>query len=141
MKEVLLKALEFYGTKEIVGKQHNPIILKFFQEIGKSWVKDDETSWCSAFVNYCAKVCGFEYSGELTARSWLKIGKEVKIPQVGDIVILWRDSPNSWKGHVGFYIGDAGSNIYVYGGNQSNQAKISLYPKSQILKFIQLNKI
>jgi hypothetical protein len=46
-------ACKHYGLKEIRGEEHNPVILKFFKEIGHSWVQDDETAWCAAFVNYC----------------------------------------------------------------------------------------
>ena len=51
-QEMFLKAMSFYGLKEVPGKEHNPKILEFFEDIGHEWVKDDETSWCSAFINY-----------------------------------------------------------------------------------------
>lgn len=75
--KLLQIALSQYGVAEIPGKNHNPEVLKYFTEIGHSWVKDDETSWCSAFMNWVAMKAGAERSGKLDARSWLAVG-EVK---------------------------------------------------------------
>ena len=68
-------ALTQIGIAEIPGKQHNPAILKYFKEIGHEWVDNDETAWCSAFVNWCCKMTGYEYTGKLNARSWLDLRK------------------------------------------------------------------
>jgi uncharacterized protein (TIGR02594 family) len=127
-------ALSQYGIAEHSDSQ-NPEILKYFQSIGYDWVKEDETAWCSAFVNWVAKVCGHKYSGKLNARSWLDVGTPVEFPILGDVVILWRESPNSWKGHVGFYINETGNNYWILGGNQMNSVRISQYPKNRILGF------
>ena len=129
-------ALSQYGVKEISGGQDNPIILEYFNSIGFDGAKlKDETSWCSAFVNWCCKVSGKEFSGKLDARSWLKIGQEIEDPELGDIVIYWRESPDSWKGHVGFYITERNGWIYTLGGNQSNQVNISVYQKTRLLGY------
>ncbi len=129
-------AFSEYGIKEFSGQKDNPEVLKYFDEIGfdGSQLKD-ETAWCSAFLNYCRKKSGYSYSGKLNARSWLDIGQKVDEPQMGDIVIFWRQSPDSWKGHVGFYITERHGWTYVLGGNQNNQVKISAYPSSRILGY------
>ena len=134
-------AMDFYGIKEVPGEDNNPQIMQFFHEIGFSWVQGDETAWCSAFINYLAKVNGYEYSGKLDARSWLKVGEKMTLPTVGDIVVFWRDNPNSWKGHVGLFIRDDGNRIYTLGGNQSNMVRISAYQKDRVLEYRMLNKI
>jgi uncharacterized protein (TIGR02594 family) len=128
-------ALSQIGIKEIVGKKHNKEVLKYFSEIGHGWVKDDETAWCSAFVNWVCKKAGLDYSGKLNARSWLDIGENVTEPKLGDIVVFWRDKPDSWKGHVAFFIRETPNWIYVLGGNQNNQVKISAYPKKRLLEY------
>jgi hypothetical protein len=56
----------------------------------------------------------------------------------GDIVVFWRESIKSWKGHVGFYIREKDGWIYTLGGNQANQVKISAYPKSRVLSYRRL---
>ncbi|MDB0603185.1 TIGR02594 family protein [Tenacibaculum maritimum] len=136
--KLISKASSQFGIKEIVGNTHNKEVLKYFQEIGHSWVKDDETAWCSAFVNWVAKQVGANYTGKLNARSWLKIGKKVDVPQIGDVVVFWRQSPTSWKGHVAFFIRETTDLIYVLGGNQQNQVKITAYPKNRLLEYRRL---
>ena len=129
-------ALGEYGIKEISGKQDNPEVLKYFDEIGFDGAElKDETAWCSAFLNYCCKKANEPYTGKLNARSWLKIGKEVHNPIPGDKVVFWRGSPDSWKGHVAYYISELNGWTYVLGGNQSNQVKISAYPTSRVLSY------
>jgi len=141
MREILIEMLKNYGLKEIVGSEHNPHILAMFAEIGYDWVKDDETAWCSAALNYFCKKLGYERSGKLDARSWLKLPVKVLKPNVGDIVVLWRESPDSWKGHVGLFINWDEKNIWVLGGNQSNMISISAYSRDRILGFRQAKKI
>lgn len=129
-------ALTQYGIKEITGKQDNPEVLKYFNEIGfNGSVLKDETSWCSAFANWVALKAKVERTNKLNARSWLHVGLEVTAPEMGDVVIFWRESKESWKGHVGFFIRATENWIYVLGGNQSNQVKISAYPKNRLLAY------
>lgn len=133
-------ALSQYGVKEIPGEKDNPVIVNYFNEIGQKWVKDDETAWCSAFVNYCCKKTGYPMSGELNARSWLEVGKEASTPKLGDIVVFWRTNRDSWKGHVGFYIGENDYYIFVLGGNQDNMVCVAEYPKYRLLQYRRLEK-
>ena len=132
---VLNIALSQFGIKEIVGSRHNKEVLKYFKEIGFDWVQDDETAWCSAFANWVAKKAGADHSGKLNARSWLTVGDAVESPELGNIVVLWRVKPSSWKGHVGFFIRETENLIYILGGNQQNQVKITAYPKSRLLEY------
>lgn len=141
MNDLIVKALGQYGIIEFPGKEDNPEILKYFNIIGQSWVKSDEMSWCAVYVSWCAKVCGYEHSVELDARSWLKVGEPVLDVKIGDIVIYWREAKNSWKGHVGFPIRTEGNVIWTLGGNQSNMVKISPYPETRVLGFRRLKKI
>jgi uncharacterized protein (TIGR02594 family) len=139
-KDLILRLLSQYGVKEMVGNKHNPTILEYFRVAGHSWVKDDETSWCSALIIWAAISEGYEHSKLLNARSWLEIGLKVIEPQMGDIVVFWRISKNSPYGHVAMYIYEDEEYVYVLGGNQSNMVKISAYPKSQVLGYRRLNK-
>ena len=141
MQDLLLEMLKHYGMKEIFGATHNPEIVNMFKEIGYDQIKDDETAWCSAAMNYFAKKTGYEYTGKLDARSWLKMPIMVLKPTMGDIVVLSRGNANSWQGHVGLYISSDINDIYVLGGNQNNMINISPYPRSRILGFRQLKKI
>ncbi len=136
-------ALSQFGVTETLGEQHNKIILNYFQEIGQQWVTTDETAWCAAFANWVALKANKERSNALTARSWLKVGLETQLPVVGDIVVFWRESKQSWKGHVGFFIGYSQDKKYIYclGGNQNNQVNIKAYPSYRLLGFRKLENL
>ncbi|CAL2085172.1 TIGR02594 family protein [Tenacibaculum sp. 190524A02b] len=139
MNKILEIALSQIGIKEQAGEQDNPEVLKYFDEIGFNGRKlHDETAWCSAFANWVAKTAGMQFTGKLNARSWLKVGREVTSPQMGDVVVLWRESPNSWKGHVGFFIRKTNRHIYILGGNQRNSVCIIAYPINRLLQFRRL---
>lgn len=141
MDSVINIALKEYGVKEYAGSVHNnPKILKYFEYIGHSWVKNDETAWCSAFVNYVCKKAGYQYSTKLNARSWLTVGSPVDVPRVGDVVVLWREKPDSWKGHVGFFVNADKDKIYILGGNQNNRVCIAAYPKNRLLSYRSIPK-
>lgn len=140
---MVLSALENYLVTEIPGlSNNNPEIIRFFTEIGQRWVHTDETAWCSAFINYLAKINNIEMSGKLNARSWLRVGEDIFEPEVGDIVVFWREHPvNSWKGHVGLFIAQEDDFIHCLGGNQSNQVNITKYPEHRVLGFRRLHYV
>ena len=133
-------ATQYIGLQEIKGEENNPIIMQMFKDIGHSWVKDDEMSWCSTFINWIAFQVGCEMSGALDARSWLGVGKITYNPKHGDVVVFWRESIDSWKGHVGLFAGyDKFKNILVLGGNQNNEGNVSTYLSSRVLGFRELS--
>ena len=140
MSHLLKLAFSQLGEKEISGPEDNPTIVGYAQESGFSWVNDDETPWCSIFVSWVALKCKLKRSEKANARSWLRIGTNTSIPEPGDVVVFWRESPESWKGHVGFFTGfskDA-SRVYCLGGNQGNQVSVSAYPADTVLGFRKL---
>ena len=140
MRSLLEIAHSQYGVTEKKGKLHNPTIVNYFKEIGHTWVSNDETAWCSAFMNWIALKAGKKKSGKLNARSWLTVGRKVTKPIQGDVVVLWRDQKRSWKGHVGLFINysEDKKHIYVLGGNQNNQVNIKRYPAYRLLGFRRL---
>ena len=140
--DILKIALSQYGIIEIPSKEKNsPDIMRYFNDIGHKWVKDDETAWCSAFINWVALKAGCEKSDKLDARSWLKVGEVTLEPEPGDIVIFWRVKPDSWKGHVSIYINKINDAIYCLGGNQGNMVQVSSYPAGRLLGYRKLKKI
>src|SRR5574343_407883 len=122
---LVIYALSLYGTKGIQGNNHNKDILSFFNKSGHIEIKDDETPWCSAFLNAVCNDLNLPKTGLLNARSWLNVGKSVVSPSIGNIVIFWRESPTSWKGHVAIYIKEDSDYIWCLGGNQNNEVNIS----------------
>lgn len=126
-------ALREFGTKAISGAINNPDVVKYFNEVGASWVKDDETAWCAAFVNWCLMNAKLKFSSKLNARSFLTYGVETSAPQLGDIVVLWRISRDGPYGHVGFFVTQTHDRVYLLAGNQSNAVNITDYDKSFVL--------
>jgi uncharacterized protein (TIGR02594 family) len=98
--------------------------------MGHAEIHDDETAWCSLAINIMAKECGLEYTDKLDARSWMTMGKSITNPEIGHIVVFWREKKLGWKGHVGLFAGfNKDKNwIFVLGGNQANQIGIKAYP-------------
>jgi len=136
IREAVYKiAEEYVGLKEYPGARHNPQVVEFFAKSGHGWVQDDETPWCAAFVGACMAQGGFRGTGKLNARSYMHWGKETQDPEKGDVVVLWREDPSSWKGHVGFYAGEKGEQVLILGGNQGNKVSRKYYPKSRVLGY------
>jgi uncharacterized protein (TIGR02594 family) len=140
MESLLKIAFNELGTEEIPGEEHNPEILKYASETGIQGITTDEIPWCSTFVNWVAWKCGLQYSGKPNARSWLNVGTRVILPEPGDIVIFWRESPQSWKGHVGFFLGLSPdkTRVYCLGGNQGNRVSVSAYRLNTVLSYQRL---
>jgi len=112
----------------------NPRVDAYFDDVGYPSMTD-ETAWCAAFVGAMLKRCGYPHTGKLTARSYLDWGKPVDLSKAepGDIVVLWRGSPPSWQGHVGFYDRQADGNVYLLGGNQRDMVNVSGYSIDRVL--------
>jgi len=133
---------QYIGMQEIAGAEDNPVILQMFKDIGHSWVKSEDTAWCSCFINWLAWMVKAEMSGKLDARSWLKVGKSVSNPRIGDVVVYWRESITSWKGHVGLFMGyTRDGHIYTLGGNQGNEVDVTVYDNKRLLDFKRLSYI
>lgn len=130
----LLEALKLDGLKEVPGSGHNPEIVKLFADAGAPQVKDDETAWCAAFVGACLRRSGYLSTGALTARSYLKFGKEVSDPQRGDIAVFSRGN-SAWQGHVGFVVKANQNYVWLLGGNQDNAVNVTRYGRGNLLGF------
>lgn len=136
--DLVLLALQYYGTTAVPGDRSNPLILGFFQLAKHIEVKDDDIPWCSAFMNAICKQVGAPTTDSLMARSWLEKGQYIKEGQFGDVVIFWRDKVDGWSGHVGLVIANIGKYLWVLGGNQSNMVKIEMYSKEKVLGYRRL---
>jgi len=129
-------AEEEIGVHEYEGDPDNPKIIEYHSTTTYG-AKDDEVAWCSAFVNWCMKKAGIRRTGSASARSWLNWGEMLSEPRKGCVVVLWRNNPDSWQGHVGFYVGESAnsSDIDVLGGNQNDSVNVSAYPKTRVLGY------
>jgi len=136
-RTVLSIAIEEIYTQEIPGEDSNQRILQYARDLGiKDYVNDNQ-SWCALWVNWVLWKAGARYLKTLVARQMAHLPFHIHEDDViaGDVVILWRESIQSWQGHVGFFVNKNESNgtIRLIGGNQNNMVKISEYSKDRIL--------
>ena len=139
MSSPLLIALGEYGNTSVNGSVNNPNVLKYFSEIGHSWVKDDDTPWCAAFLSWVLLRANRGSPKTLLARKFLEYGQPTTIPETGDIVVLWRIKKEGPYGHCGLFIKETAKGIFVLGGNESGMVRISEYPKYQLLGYRKIN--
>ena len=139
---LIQQAVLFYGLREAPGNLNDKNIMMFFRESGNRSATADEDAWCSVFLSYCAKKAGASYTKKATAKSWLNVGERVAEPVAGDIVIFWREDPDSWKGHVAIYLGKdaATGKIVCLGGNQDDEVNIRMYDSNYVLGYRRIIK-
>jgi uncharacterized protein (TIGR02594 family) len=70
-------------------------------------------------------------SNPLWALNWRNFGKPVASPELGDVMVKFRNG----GGHVTLYVGEDGEHYYGLGGNQNDQVCISKFPKHQMISF------
>ena len=145
MKKIEITAYQiaerFLGLKEVKGAVDNPQILAMLK-LDNQWPQNDETPWCSAFVNYVAWLLRLPRSKDLRARSWINTGiqGDLSKAEVGfDIVVLTRAGDKSGPevinapGHVGFFAGRNKDSVLVLGGNQGDQVSVLGFDPGRVL--------
>ncbi len=122
-------ALSQIGTAEFAGsKRNNPSIIAYHATTGG--FKDDETPWCSSFVNWSLKQSGNQGTNSARALSFANFGIKLSKPAYGSIAIV---SYGGGKGHVGFVAGtNSTGRIVLLGGNQSDMVKFSAFKMHMI---------
>jgi uncharacterized protein (TIGR02594 family) len=128
------EARRLMGTKEVQGSGSNPIILQWASSLGIPYGGDD-IPWCGLFVAHCI---GATLPTEalptnpLGARNWIKLGNSCR-PVEGAVMVFWRESKASGKGHVGFYIGEDDDAYLILGGNQSDKVGKARVAKDRLI--------
>lgn len=128
------EARRLIGTREKPGPGSNPVIEDWAETLDIPY-RSDDIPWCGLFVAHCIGSTLLNEnlpSNPLGARAWSRFGKACE-PSKGSILVFWRESMASGKGHVGFYAGEDEKGFYVLGGNQSDAVNIKRLPKSQFL--------
>ncbi|ACH37802.2 MAG: hypothetical protein ACD_55C00083G0002 [uncultured bacterium] len=121
------------GQKEIAGPEDNPRILSYHATTTLK-ATDDETPWCSSFVNWCLMQVGIKGTNSAAAKSWLHWGRPSG-PVPGAVVVVCSskrtDRSFSTSGaHVGFLIEETATDFRLLGGNQGNKVQESRFPKA-----------
>ncbi|MDW5441485.1 TIGR02594 family protein [Polaromonas sp. SM01] len=122
------------GVRSFAPGQSNPRITAYHAHTNIRGY-DDKASWCSSFVNWSLIQVGVTGTGSALARSWLDWGEPLEQPVTGCIVVLSREDPGSWKGHVGFFLRIADDQVVLLGGNQLEQVREHGYPLASVLGY------
>ena len=124
------------GEKEIPGAEDNPRILEYLAAcpgLPDAMADNEDTPWCSAYVNWVFAQLEMRRTGRANARSWSQWGSGMTKFSVGAVVVLSRGR-NPAKGHVGFYVGeDQTGAILLLAGNQGNSVSIAQKQKDQVV--------
>ncbi|MCW7539000.1 TIGR02594 family protein [Aquabacterium sp. A7-Y] len=116
--------------------QHTARIAEYHQTTTLK-ATDDETAWCSSFVNWVVMQAGGTGTNSAAAKSWLTWGTPVSQPTPGTIVVLKKKtggyssatgSTSGW--HVAFFVSKTPTHITLLGGNQSDRVKTSSFSLS-----------
>lgn len=131
-------ALSELGTREIAGPQDNPKIVKYFDDVGRPDIKNDETAWCAAAQGSWLVRSGYPLPNVnsglmLLARSYTDYGKPCE-PKVGAIGV-WPRGTQGWQGHVGTVVRVNAATVHIIAGNQNNSVSIAIYPIKTALAF------
>jgi len=128
--EWMAEARSYIGEREIKGRQHNPLILRWWTLIHAGF-SDDETPWCAAFVGGILENHGIKSSRSAAARSYLTWGRVLDRPIPGCIAVLERGPRN---GHVGFVTGiTRDGRIVLIGGNQGDEVSEAPFEMGRVL--------
>lgn len=126
------------GVAEVPGAGDNPRIVEYLEStsLGSPENENDETPWCSAFVNWCMEQAGIEGTRSAWARSWLNWGREpesdVEAEWKGCVVILERGAN---FGHVGFLDDWDDYRVKLLGGNQADRVSYAWFPVERVLGY------
>ena len=96
---------------------------------------DDKVNWCSSFVHWSLGQAGIRGTGSALARSWLEWGQSLPAPVPGCVVVLWREDPSSWKGHVGYYLHHDAQHIHLFVGDQLESVREHTNPVDTVLGY------
>jgi uncharacterized protein (TIGR02594 family) len=122
-----------------IGEKPGPVsherIAKAFGLVGLKGSDDGKVSWCSAMCALWLHESGQSIKGVTgAARSWLNWGSKCD-PKQGCVVVLWRNDPNSWQGHVGLLVRVSDTHVYLLGGNQSDRVSVASFPLDRVLGY------
>jgi hypothetical protein len=111
-----------------------PDTANYLAQIGQNYI-----SWSALAVAYCMAAAGikppFDAQNQtksfLWAAAWLDFGTPVDTPELGDVLLF---DFGGGSRHLALFDGFASDGNYISrGGNQSNQVKAAIFPKSSVI--------
>ena len=126
----LIIARQELGVSEISGSRHNRRVVEYHQTTTLR-ATDDETPWCSSFVNWCIIKAGLKGTNSAAAISWASWGIAVPLTQgkPGDVAVFTRTGGN----HVGFYLKHDANALTILGGNQGDEVNIATFSRARVM--------
>ncbi|HEY4246667.1 MAG TPA: TIGR02594 family protein [Lacunisphaera sp.] len=122
------------GVKSFPAGTSNPRIEEYHRSISNcKW--SDKIPWCSSFLHWSMSEAGLDGTGSALARSWLYWGGPIDQPRHGCVVVLWREQPDSPKGHVGLFLEQDSKHVHLWGGNQLDEVREHFYPNNMVLGY------
>ena len=122
--------------EDSVQGQHSRRIVEYHQTTSLR-ATDDETPWCSSFVNWVMHQSGRKGTGSAAAKSWLDWGAAVTAPEPGVVTVIKKktsgmtqETGSTTGFHVGFYVSSSPTHVRLLGGNQGDQVKYSNFALS-----------
>lgn len=119
------------------GRPPNPLIAEAFAIAGGGDISVDgpkTNPWCAAYATWVLWKAGLEFNNPgIGSQSYLRYGRTVNWRNYVDIrrydLVIFTRKENSNRGHAAYVqrIDPSKNHIYVYGGNQSNNVKISRF--------------
>jgi len=125
----------------------------------ETWTIDSwDNCWCSAFVFYCLRLCGYELpvkpEGDFEANfggctTWAKWSKLPEVdnfisptgtPQIGDIVLFQNVYNGKSPDHIGILINFSNEWVETAEGNFNNVSAIVKRPKETVYGYIRLGE-
>jgi hypothetical protein len=82
-------------------------------------------NWCACFATWA-----LDLPLEKSARALYNKYPKVKEPKRGDLICFWRESRNSWKGHVGIVLEYSKDRIVTLEGNCGGKVKKCIYKEN-----------
>lgn len=132
---------QLVGTRELIGDKDNPLILAMIATCNFSGESHDEVPWCSAGLNFVAKLANCPRSKSLSAKSWLGVGQVINLDDavVGYDIIIFNRGSNKALGHVGLFAGfdhhtdEPNSSVVILGANQGNAISLQHFPVGDVV--------
>lgn len=137
--EFISCASEWIDTKCAWIKYKDFFVNRWLDSIGYTLDRKN-IDWCSLFIIHLISNDALKDRVNLAARSWLRVGVRRRFAIVGDLVVFWRVSKESWQGHVGIFVGFEGQDILVLGGNQNGGVNISKYKNTRLIDYVDISE-
>jgi uncharacterized protein (TIGR02594 family) len=122
------------GEAERRGRRHHNDRIVEYHGATTLRALDDETPWCSSFINWCLQQVGLAGTQSALAASWLTWDEGVPCDaRAGAVCVIYNERAvntglSRTGNHVGFLVAATAHRYLLLGGNQSDEVRVSSFP-------------